>query len=197
MPRRRFLRLGGKEYEKRLKTPLTRREEKFVKALVSQDGMITQGEAAIEAGYPVSSAHVRASEMMNPYICPHVVKAVQDYRNQLDKKYAVTYQRHIKRLDDIGRKAEESGAWSAVVQAEYRRGLASGLYINRSEVRHGAIDQMDKADVLKALKEIKKNYGGDNAKIIDADAQEIKEFNEENGEEVLPEDTVKLLETSR
>ena len=90
MPRKRLLRLGGKEYEKRLKTPLTRREEIFVKALVSQDGMITQGEAAI---------------------------------------------------------AEENGAWSAVVQAEYRRGLASGLYVSRSEVRHGAIDQMDKSQV--------------------------------------------------
>ena len=136
--------------------------------------------------------------MMNPYLCPHVVKAVQEYRQQLDQKYAVTYQRHIRRLDDIGRKAEENGAWSAVVQAEYRRGLASGLYVSRSEVRHGAIDQMDKSEVLKALKEIKKNYGGNNARIIDGDAEEIEKFTEEeeDGKTILPEDTIKQLESS-
>ena len=31
---------------------LTRRQELFVKLIVSQDGMITNREAAIQAGYP-------------------------------------------------------------------------------------------------------------------------------------------------
>ena len=73
-------------------SPLTRRQELFVKELVSKDGQITLREAAINAGYPVSSAHTRAYEMTNPHICPHVVAAIQAYRAELDEKFGVTYE---------------------------------------------------------------------------------------------------------
>ena len=52
---------------------LTRKQQKFVKEIVSNDGLITAREAAIRAGFPASSAHTRAWEMQNPNICPHVV----------------------------------------------------------------------------------------------------------------------------
>ena len=52
-----------------------------------------------------------------------------------------------------------NGAYSAAVQAEYRRGQAQGdIYVNRSEVRHGSIDAMSLEEVRRALKEIKNNY---------------------------------------
>lgn len=50
----------------------------------------------------------------------------------------------------------EKGAFSAAVQAEYRRGQAQGdIYVNKSEIRHGTIDSMSKEEVLKAIKELK------------------------------------------
>ena len=55
--------------------------------------------------------------------------------------------------------AIEAGAWSAAVQAEYRRGQAEGnIYVNKSEVRHGSIDSMSKEEVERALKDIKEQY---------------------------------------
>ena len=137
---------------------LTRRQEKFVKELVSNDGMITYREAAINAGFPASSAHTRAYEMTNPEICPHVCRAIQAYRDELDEKYGITFKRHLKDLQTIRDRALENGAYSAAVQAEYRRGQANGnIYINKSEIRHGTIDSMSKEEVLKALKELKQN----------------------------------------
>ena len=47
---------------------MTRRQEKFVKELVSNDGLITMREAAIRAGYPAASAHTRAYELTNEKI---------------------------------------------------------------------------------------------------------------------------------
>jgi hypothetical protein len=73
---------------------LTRKQELFVRELVTKDGQITLTEAAINAGYAPRSAHVRASEMTNPRHSPHVVKAIRDYRNELDQKYGVEYKRH-------------------------------------------------------------------------------------------------------
>ena len=139
--------------------PLTRKQELFVKELVSKDGQITMREAAINAGYPASSAHTRAYEMTNPHICPHVVAAITAYRDELDEKFGINYRRHIRDLQTIRDAALENGAFSAAVQAEYRRGQAQGdIYVSKSEVRHGSIDSMSKDEVMKALQEIKQTY---------------------------------------
>ena len=62
-------------------------------------------------------------------------------------------------MQTIRDRALENGAYSAAVQAEYRRGQAQGnIYINKSEIRHGTIDSMSKDEVIKALKEIKDSY---------------------------------------
>jgi hypothetical protein len=56
--------------------------------------------------------------------------------------------------------ALENGAYSAAVQAEYRRGQAQGdIYVSKSEIRHGSIDSMSKEEVQKALDELKRTYG--------------------------------------
>lgn len=140
-------------------TKLTRKQELFVKELVSKDGQITLREAAINAGYPASSAHSRAYELTNPDKSPHVVAAIRAYRAELDAKYGVTYQRHLRDLQTIRDMALQNGAYSAAVQAEYRRGQAQGdIYVSKSEIRHGSIDSMSKDEVLKALEEIKQSH---------------------------------------
>jgi len=165
MPRAKPSKTTGKPMETRgrppasVNQPLTRKQELFVKELVSKDGQITLRDAAINAGYSVSSAHTRAYELTNPHISPHVVAAIQSYRRELDEKYGITYQRHIRDLQVIRDMALQNGAYSAAVQAEYRRGQAQGdIYVSKSEIRHGSIDSMNKEDVLKALEEIKNSY---------------------------------------
>jgi len=141
------------------KSPLTRRQDLFVKELVSKDGQITMREAAINAGFSARSAHTRAYEMTNPNLYPNICARIREYRAELDEKYGVDYKRHLKDLQMIRNGAIEAGAWSAAVMAEYRRGQAEGnIYVNKSEVRHGSIDSMSKEDVMRALKEIKESY---------------------------------------
>ena len=102
------------------------------------------------------SAHQRAYEMTNAAICPHVVKAIKEYRAELDRKYGVDYNRHIRDLQRIRDAAFADKNYSAAVMAEYRRGQAQGdIYINKSEIRHGTIDSMSKEEVLRALNELK------------------------------------------
>ena len=85
--------------------------------------------------------------------------AIQAYRAELDEKFGVNYQRHLRDLQTIRDMALNNGAYSAAVQAEYRRGQAQGdIYVNKSEIRTGSIDSMSKDEVLKALKEIKQSY---------------------------------------
>ena len=157
---------------------LTRRQEKFVKELVSNDGLITLREAAIRAGYPARSAHTRAYELTNINICPHVVAEITRYRDELDEMYAVGYKKHVRDLQKIRDIALENGAYSAAVQAEYRRGQAQGdIYVSKSEIRTGSIDQMSREDVENELERIRKSF----VPIIDITPEEIIEPDAEEG----------------
>ena len=165
---------------------LTRKQELFVKELVSNDGMITYKEAAIRAGYPESSAHTRAYELTNPHKCPHVVAAIKRFRNELDERFAINYGRHIRDLQKIRDVALENGAYSAAVQAEYRRGQAQGdIYVSKAEIRHGSIDNMNKEEVMKALNELKEINGSDIIDVTptkDSDGNSVLSANEDGNE---------------
>ena len=159
---------------------LTRRQEKFVKELVSNDGLLTMREAAIRAGYPAGSAHARAHELTNSNICPHVVNEISRYRDELDEMYGVGYKKHVRDLQKIRDLALENGAYSAAVQAEYRRGMAQGdIYVSKSEIRTGSIDQMSREDVEKELDRIRQSF----EPIIDITPEEIDEPDSEESTE--------------
>lgn len=155
--------------------PLNAREWKFVQELVANDGEVTMKEAAIRAGYSAKSASIRAWKLTNPEISPHVVAAIQEYRAELAAKYNTTYERHMRDLQTIRDKALAAGAFSAAVQAEYRRGQALGtIYVDRKEIRHGSIDSMSKDEVMRKLEELKRIYGGPPQEILEAEVVDIQ-----------------------
>jgi len=158
---------------------LTRRQEKFVKEIVANDGLVTAREAAIRAGFSPSSAHTRAYEMQSMRHCPHVVREIARYRDELDEQYGVNYKRHIRDMQKLRDAALDAGAYSAAVQAEKNRGLAEGLYVSKSEVRTGTIDQMTKEDVEKELDRIRQTF----EPVIDITPVEVTEPNAESSPE--------------
>ena len=81
------------------------REWKFVQEYVSGDGRVTLKEAAIRAGYNPANASVRAWQLTNPDLNPHIVAAIQAYRAELASKYNTSYERHMKDLQMIRDKA--------------------------------------------------------------------------------------------
>ena len=142
-----------------LDKPLTRRQQKFVMELVSNDGLITAREAAIRAGYPVSSAHARAYELMNPSLSPHTALENERNRDELDEKYEVGYNRHVRDLQVLRDKCVKNNAWSAAVMAERLRGMAQGgIYVNKSEVRTGSIEAMSVEEVSRELEKIRQGF---------------------------------------
>jgi hypothetical protein len=140
---------------------LSPKEWAFVQEYVTRDGTMTRTEAAIRAGYTPNTAKTVVTKLLDPARSPHVVAAVNELRAELAEKFGTTFERHMRDLQMIRDKAIEAGAWSAAVQAEYRRGQALGtIYVDRKEVRIGTIDSMSKEEVMRKLEEIKKIYGG-------------------------------------
>ena len=166
-----------------VQTPLTRKQELFVKELVSKDGRITMREAATAAGYSASSAHSRAYEMVHKL--PHTMLAIKKYRQELDAKYGITFHRHLRDLQILRDIAVENGQLGPAIQAEFRRGQASGdIYISKSEIRTGSIDSMTKEEVQKALQELKEQYEPTNIIDITPNAENTQD-NTEAREPVL------------
>ena len=137
---------------------LTEKQMKFAQLVVSNEGRKTGTECAIEAGYEKDTAYVRASELQSPKKYPLVVKYMGELREEHNKKYGVTYEKHISELGKIRQQALAKGAWSAAVNAEVARGKAAGLYIEQKIIRTGKLDDLSADELEKRLKDVLNEY---------------------------------------
>ena len=151
-------------------TRLTEMQMKFAHEVVSNEGRKNGTECAISAGYAEDSAGVRAAELQSPKRFPLVVKYIGELREEYQKKYAVTFERHIAELGKIRIDALKKGAWSAAVNAEVARGKAAGLYIEQKIIRTGKLDDLSEEELETRMKEIIDQY----SPILEGDATELK-----------------------
>ena len=136
---------------------LTEKQIKFAQLVVSNEGRMNGTECAKEAGYG-EAARIRAYELQNPKKYPLVVKYIGELRAENQKKYDVTYGRHITELAKIRQEALRKGAWSAAVNAEVARGKAAGLYIEQKIIRTGKLDDLSEEELEKRMAEIIDQY---------------------------------------
>ena len=137
---------------------LTEMQQKFAHELVSNEGRKYGYQCAIDAGYAKDRARQTAWELQNPKMHPLVVKYIGEIREEYQKKYAVTFERHISELGKIRQDALKKGAWSAAVNAEVARGKAAGLYIEQKIIRTGKLDDLSEEELEKRMKEIIDQY---------------------------------------
>ena len=137
---------------------LTEMQMNFAHEVISNEGRKNGFECAIDAGYSKDRARVTASELQNPRKYPLVVKYMGELREEYQKKYAVTYERHISELAKIRIDALKKGAWSAAVNAEVARGKAAGLYIEQKIIRTGKLDDLSAEELETRMKDIIDQY---------------------------------------
>ena len=166
---------------------LTEMQMNFAHEIVTNEGRKNGFECAKDAGYAEDSARVRASELQNPKIYPLVVKYIGELRDEYQKKYAVTFERHISELGKIRQDALAKGAWSAAVNAEVARGKAAGLYVEQKIIRTGKLDDLSAEELEARMKEIIDQY----APILDGkvDVVDVKKKQKQlrlNGKSLRP-----------
>jgi phage terminase small subunit len=137
---------------------LTEMQMKFAYEIVTNEGRKTATECAIDAGYDKDSAVVRASELQNPKRYPLVVQYIGELRAEYQKKYDVTFERHITELAKLRDESRGKGAWSAAINAEVARGKAAGLYVEQKIIRTGKLEDLSADELENRLKEIMEDY---------------------------------------
>jgi len=139
---------------------LTEMQKRFAEFVVfgGTEGPMTQGEAAIAAGYAKDSARVEGSQLLNPRYSPLVVQYVGRLKEERLEKHKVTYDTHVAELARIKEMALKKNSFSAAVNAETNRGKAGGLYIERKIIKHGKLEDMSELELENKMKQILDDY---------------------------------------
>ena len=137
---------------------LTDMQKRFAELYVYNEGRMTPYECAKESGYAEESARVRASELRNPKRYPLVVKFIGELREEVQNKYEVTFEKHIKELARLREEALKKGSFSSAVNAEVSRGKAAGLYIEQKIIKTGKLEDMTEQELETRMKEIVDQY---------------------------------------
>jgi len=136
---------------------LTNRQREFARYIV--EGIYSNAECARKAGYAEGQAAKTASLFLNGRDFPHVVELIRELRDEKERKYGVTLIGQLKRLSELSRSAEESGQFSAAINAEKIRSALGGLTIDRREQNHvHQIDKLSREEIAARLAEIRKSH---------------------------------------
>ena len=127
--------------KKERKISLTKRQQKFIQLYVYQD--LTNSECAHRAGY-AHPAEVSTQLLRHPKYL-HVQENIRQLQEGEQKKYEITFEKVARDLQEIRDRAVEEGKYSAAVQAG--RAKLAGLMVEKKEIKHGRIDQMDRDEV--------------------------------------------------
>jgi len=137
---------------------LTEMQMKFAHELVTNEGRKTATECAVAAGYSPDAAVVYASKLQSPKTYPLVVQYIGQLRTEYQKKYDVTFERHISELAKLRDECRGNKAWSAAVNAEVARGKAAGLYVEQKIIRTGKLEDLTAEQLESRMKEIINEY---------------------------------------
>ena len=139
---------------------LTEMQMRFAEFVVfgGPEGPMTQGEAAIAAGYSAQRSRQEGSELLNPRLSPLVVHYVGSLKEERLKKFEVSYEGHVAELARLREMALKKGSFSSAVNAETNRGKAAGLYIERKIIKHGKLEDMTELELEQKMKQILDDY---------------------------------------
>jgi hypothetical protein len=133
---------------------LTAKQETF--CLNYAAGNITQTEAARRAGF--ANPAFAATRFLNGRDYPQILARIAEIKEELSRKYEVSFDGHVRQLAKIRDMALGKGNYTAAVAAEKSRGQVAGLYISRSEILVGKIDQMSREEVLAEIEKLHQEY---------------------------------------
>tara|TARA_R100001591_G_scaffold4972_2_gene11218 strand:+ start:1143 stop:1643 length:501 start_codon:yes stop_codon:yes gene_type:complete len=139
----------------RNRSGLSNRQQAFVEIFCKANGRLTPTECAREAGYSGKSATTAACNLRNPRYYPKVVEAIELKQREYAEASKLDVTKHMREMARLRDMAVENGQFAAAINAEYRRGQAVGLYVDRKEVVTGSLDKMSRPELEAKLKELR------------------------------------------
>ena len=176
--------------ERHKEKPFTKKQQAFIQHYVYHD--LTNTEAAHRAGY--SNPRQIAYVLLHDPRYMNLQMKIRELQEAQQKKYEITFEKVARDLQMIRDRAVEDGSYGAAVTAELGRAKLAGLMVEKKEIKHGRIDQMNRSEVearLNALLDKNQLIPGLRSAVVDdsvMDVEDVEEAEFEAQEDYVAED---------
>ena len=119
----------------------------------------SNSQIAVESGYSKESARQRGYENTTYKLKPHVVTYIEELKEDFRIRNQITPDKHMARLQHLGKKAEDKEMLGVALNAEVHRGKMAGYYIDRKLNVNKEVSDMTEEELEQELKNKAEQYG--------------------------------------
>ena len=119
----------------------------------------SNAQIAVESGYSKESARQRGYENTTYKLKPHVVTYIEELKEDFRIRNQITPDKHMARLQQLGKKAEDKEMLGVALNAEVHRGKMAGYYIDRKLNVNKEVSDMTEEELEQELKNKAEQYG--------------------------------------
>ena len=128
-------------------------EKKFCEGIAAGKG---KREAAIEAGYSPTSAHVQAARNLKK---DKIIQYIDRLRTDVRRLTNESVSKEVERLDLLIKDALKDSQYSAAVNAIRLKAQLLGFLVEKKEIKTNTLDSMSEDDLTQYLTQIRVDHG--------------------------------------
>ena len=134
---------------------LSSMEKKFCEGIASGKG---KRQAAVEAGYSETSAHVQAARNLKK---DKIIQYIDRLRADTRRLTSESISKEVEKLDKLYVEASSKKQYTAAVNAIRLKSQLLGFLVEKKEVQHSTLDTMNDDELTKYLDQIKSDHNLD------------------------------------
>ena len=131
---------------------LSSMEKKFCEGIASGKG---KRQAAVDAGYSETSAHVQAARNLKK---DKIIQYIDRLRADTRRLTSESVSKEVEKLDTLYNEAKNKKQYTAAVNAIRLKSQLLGFLVEKKEVQHSTLDAMSDDDLAKYLDSIKQEH---------------------------------------
>ena len=128
-------------------------EKKFCEGIAAGKG---KREAAVDAGYSPTSAHVQAARNLKK---DKIIQYIDRLRTDVRRLTNESVSKEVERLDLLIKDALKDSQYSAAVNAIRLKSQLLGFLIEKKEIKTNSLDQMSEDELTQYLTQIQVDHG--------------------------------------
>lgn len=128
-------------------------EKKFCEGIAAGKG---KREAAVDAGYSPTSAHVQAARNLKK---DKIIQYIDRLRTDVRRLTNESVSKEVERLDLLIKDALKDSQYSAAVNAIRLKSQLLGFLVEKKEIKTNSLDQMSEDELTQYLTQIQVDHG--------------------------------------
>ena len=140
------------QINQQIEATLSSMERKFCEGIAQGKG---KKQAAVDAGYSETSAHVQAARNLKK---DKIIQYIDRLRSDARRLTSESVSKEVEKLDEVYKEACTKKQYSAAVNAIRLKAQLLGFLVEKKEVQHSTLDSMNDDELSKYLDQIKTEH---------------------------------------